>query len=171
MNIITQKDWSEAELRGNGFQRYRRFKQVVMVRYLPESEAPLTIYTEWGETLVAEAGYAICYTAGDDIQATRNEYFHWPVDPQIFEKTYRLWDVEDWQPTATEAHLMTLGCQPFYKAAHVWAKEIIDPIWIQSPEHQEPVEVGSGRFLAIGAQGEPYAMSTDDFNSRYELDV
>ncbi len=71
-------------------------------------------------------------------------------------------------PTPTEQHLITLGCRPYYKLAGVWAKKIIHPIWMQSPEHQQPVEVGPGRYLVIGIQGEPYTMGKEEFFSRYE---
>ncbi len=170
VNVIKQQKWTEPELNRAGFEKFDRIKQVVMARRLPESEAPLLIQTEWGEELVAETGYAICYSAGEVIQSKLSDYYHWPVEPYIFDDTYRPWDQRQWQPTPTEQHLKELGCRPFYKLASVWAKEITHPIWMQSPEHREPVEVGPGRYLVIGARGEPYTMSIDEFNSRYEAD-
>jgi len=168
MNVIKQQEWTEQQLVRAGFEKYDRIKQVVMTRRLPEREAPLVINTEWGEELVAQTGYAICYRAGEVIQPTLNDYYHWPVEPYIFDDTYRPWDQRDWKPTKTEAHLMELGCRPFYKMASVWAKEVTHPIWMQSPEHREPVQVDAGRFLVIGARGEPYTMGIEEFWSRYE---
>jgi len=171
MNVIKQQDWTEQELVRAGFERYDRIKQVVMARRLSEAEAPLVIKTEWGEELVAEAGYAICYRAGEVIQPTRDDYYHWPVDPYIFDDTYRPWDQREWQPTPTEEHLMELGCRPYYKLASVWAKEVTHSLWMQSPEHREPVQVEPGRFLVIGARGEPYTMGVDEFYSRYKHEI
>lgn len=171
MNVIRQQDWTEQELIRAGFEQYDRIKQVVMARRLPESEAPLMITTEWGEELVAKTGYAICYRAGEVIQPTLDDYYHWPVEPYIFDDTYRPWDQREWQPTHTEEHLMQLGCRPYYKLSNVWAKEVTHKLWMQSPEHREPVEVGPGRYLVIGARGEPYTMSIEEFNSRYSPEV
>lgn len=168
MNVIKQQDWTTEELLRAGFARYDRIKQVVMARRLPEAEAPLTIKTEWGEELVAQAGYTICYRAGNVIQQKLNDYYHWPVEPYIFDDTYRPWDQREWKPTPTEKHLMELGCRPYYKLASVWAKEVTHSLWMQSPEHEAPVEVGAGRYLIIGARGEPYTMSLAEFYSRYE---
>ncbi len=168
MNVIKQQHWTKSELVRAGFEEYDRIKQVVMARRLREEEAPLKIQTEWGEELVAQTGYTICYRAGEVIQPTLNDYYHWPVEPYIFDDTYRPWDQREWMPTHTEKHLMELGCRPYYKLASVWAKEVTHPLWMQSPEHQKPVEVGPGRFLVIGARGEPYTMGIAEFKSRYE---
>lgn len=167
MNVIKQREWTEQELALAGFEQYNRIKQVVMARRLSEAEAPLEIKTDWGEELVAKVGYAICYRAGEVIQNELNDYYHWPVEPYVFDDTYRPWDQRDWHPTETEKHLMQLGCRPYYKLASIWAKQVTHPLWMQSPEHPEPVEVGPGRFLVIGAHGEPYTMGHDEFNSRY----
>lgn len=170
MNVIKQRNWTKQELALAGFEHYDRIKQVVMARRLSEAEAPLAIKTEWGEKLVAEAGYAICYRAGNVIQPSLNDFYHWPVEPYIFDDTYRPWDQRNWIPTPAEQHLITLGCRPYYKLAGVWAKKITHPIWMQSPEHKQPVEVGPGRYLVIGIQGEPYTMGKDEFFSRYEYE-
>lgn len=168
MNVIKQRNWTDQELSLAGFERYERIKQVVMARRLSEAEAPLLIDTEWGETLTATAGYAICYRAGNVKHETLNDYYHWPVEPYVFDDTYRPWDQREWLPTETEKHLMQLGCRPYYKLASVWAKKVTHPIWMQSPEHEQPVEVGPGRYLVIGAHGEPYTMGPDEFYARYE---
>lgn len=168
MNVIKQRNWTDQELILAGFEHYDRIKQVVMARRLSEAEAPLTIQTEWGEQLVAEVGYAICYRAGNVIQPSLNDFYHWPVEPYIFDDTYRPWDQRNWTATPTEKHLMTLGCRPYYKLASIWAKQITKTIHMQSPEHQLPVKVEPGRYLVIGAHGEPYTMGPDEFFSRYE---
>jgi hypothetical protein len=170
MKVIKQRNWTNQELLRAGFAQYDRIKEVVMARRLPESEAPLIINTEWGEQLVAETGYAICYRAGDTIQPTLQDYYHWPVEPYIFDDTYRPWDQREWTPTSTEKHLTKLGCRPYYKLASIWAREITQPILMQSPEHQRPVKVNPGRYLVIGIQGEPYTMGKDEFFSRYQLE-
>ena len=168
MNVIRQRDWTEQELGLAGFKQFERIKQVVMARRLSDAEAPMRIKTEWDEELIAEVGYAICYRAGDVIQPTLKDYYHWPVEPYVFDNTYRPWDQREWHPSQTEQHLMDLGCRPFYKMANVWAKEVTHLIWMQSPEHEEPVQVGPGRYLVIGSEGEPYTMSIAEFFSRYE---
>lgn len=167
MNVIKQRNWTEQELKLAGFESYERIKQVVMARRLSAKEAPLTIMTEWDEELVAREGYAICYRAGDVMHSKLEDYYHWPVEPYVFDDTYRPWDQRDWKPTPTEEHLMQLGCHPYYKLSNVWAKKVTHPIWMQSPEHEKPVEVGPGRYLVIGIQGEPYTMGADEFFSRY----
>lgn len=171
MNVIKQRNWTEEELLTAGFERYERIKEVVMARRLSEAEAPKVIKTEWGEELVAGVGYAICYRAGDIKKAKLDDYYHWPVEPYVFDETYRPWDQRNWKATPTEAHLMELGCRPYYKFASIWAKSIDKPIWMQSTEHVEPVQVESGRYLVIGAKGEPYTMGVDEFYSRYELET
>jgi hypothetical protein len=171
MEVIRQRNWTEQELIASGFERFERIKQVVMVRRLSEAEAPKYINTEWGEQLVAEAGYAICYNAGESIMPNLDSYYHWPVEPYIFDDTYRPWDQREWLPTQTEKHLMSLGCKPYYKYASIWAKKLDESTWMQSPEHLEPVVVESGRYLVIGAKGEPYTMSAKEFYSRYAQDT
>lgn len=167
MDVIRQQNWTDKELSLAGFEQYDRIKQVVMVRRLSAAEAPLTIATEWGETLVATIGYAICYRAGEVKYKNLNDYYHWPVEPYVFDDTYRPWDQRNWSPTETEKHLLSLGCRPYYKLASVWAKKITHPLWMQSPEHNQPVEVGPGRYLIIGAHGEPYTMGQEEFYTRY----
>jgi hypothetical protein len=165
--IIRQQAWTQDQLQSLGFMQYERFKQLVMARRLPPSEAPKLIRTSWGDTLTAQAGYVICYTPGDVVRATLDEYEHWPVEPYIFRQTYRAWKDTDWHPTPTEAALYNLGCKPCYKQANVWAKPLTEDIFIQSLENPHPVRVEKGRVLAIGTQGEPYAMSMESFRERY----
>jgi hypothetical protein len=89
------------------------------------------------------------------------------VEPRIFESTYREWD-EKFEPTSSMKKLMELGCKPYYKAAGVWAKDLHTDTYIQSLEHEKPVLVQEGRYLAIGTEGEPYHMSDQSFSNRYD---
>jgi len=166
-DVIQSKKWTKEELKELGFQEYNRKKQLVMARRLPANEAPMHIKTKQGDTLLAQAGYMICYTAGDTVQNQLSDYEHWPVESQIFEATYRVWD-EKLEPTPPIRHLMEYGCQPFYKVAGVWAKDLDEDVYIQSLEHEKPVLVQEGRYLAIGAEGEPYHMSDRSFHNRYD---
>lgn len=168
-DVIRKDNWTEDKLQAAGFARYERKKQVVLARRLPENEAPKQIRTSYGDILVASVGYMICYAAGTQVQPTLDDYDHWPVEPAIFEQTYRPWDEPEWQPTPPEQHLMSLGCQPFYKAAGVWAKPLEEDIYIQSLEHEQPVKIDSGQILAIGAEGEPYSMGSQTFHDRYQM--
>ena len=165
--VIRQQAWTDAQLQSMGFMQYERYKQLVMARRLPASEAPKQIHTSWGDILTAQAGYVICYTPGDVVHATLDAYEHWPVEPQIFRQTYRAWKDTNWHPTPTEADLFNLGCRPCYKRANVWARYLNEDTFIQSLEHPHPVKVEKGHVLTIGAKGEPYAMSLQTFQERY----
>ena len=167
-HVLRQRDWTKSELEQAGFKHYQRRKEIIFARELPEGESPKSIPLRNGDELLATAGYIICYQAGDTKYDTLDEYHHWPVEPQIFAETYHAWE-KHWQPSPSEQHLMQNGCKPFYKAAGVWAQEIQEPIFMQSLEHEEPVIAEEGRVLAIGAQGEPYSMSRESFERRYEL--
>lgn len=169
--IIKQHPWTEAELRQAGFQYYHRQKHVVMARHLSDAETPMQIQTHDGEMLIARQGYILCYDAGTELRPTLDEYPHWPVEPAIFHASYCAWDEPDWQPTATEAHLMQLGCSPYYKSAGVWAKPLAEDTYLQSLEHDQPVLVKAGYYVAIGVHGEPYAMRPTTFDKRYTLPV
>jgi hypothetical protein len=164
---ISQHPWSEAELLREGFEPYERKKELVMARQLSEFEAPKRIVTNGGEKLIAEAGYMICYRPGEIVRSGLDTYQQWPVEPEIFAETYRAWDEPLWTPTPAEKHLMELGCLPYYKAAGVWAKKLDEPVYVQSLEQNEPELVQTGRYVAIGAQGEPYSMSDESFARRY----
>lgn len=168
-DVIKQRNWTEKELRANGYVYYMRRKEVTMARELPRSEAPLQIRTRSGQTLVAEAGYIICYRAGNNVRPRLLDYEHWPVEPEIFYKSYKPWNEEHWKPTPSERHLMKFGCQPFFKAVGVWAKQLDMNAMLQSKEHAHPVEVQTGDYIAVGVEGEPYSMGSNTFHSRYEL--
>lgn len=165
--ILRQRAWTDEELIRQGFQKYDRIRQLVMARRLSKKEAPLQIQTSWGDLLTAQAGYIICYTPGDKVHLRLSDYDHWPVEPAIFQQTYRAWKVPEWRPSPAEAHLFNLGCRPCYKAASVWAKALTDDLFIQTLENPQPVRVEAGHILAIGAKGEPYAMSRQSFKERY----
>jgi hypothetical protein len=166
--VIKQRKWTEAELVAHGFRYYPRKKQIVMARKLLAPEAPKTIETAW-DTLVAEAGFMICYEPGDMVWPGLEDYAHWPVAPDIFEKTYHAWDETNWVPTPPEAHLMSLGCKPYYKFTGVWAKKLAQDTFVQSLESIEPVSVPAGVWLGIGVEGEPYPIAERTFASRYDL--
>lgn len=165
--VIRQKHWTEAELRAMGYEYYHRLKEVTMVRQLPEREAPMRIQTRHGDALIAQAGYMICYEPGLTLRERLNDYKHWPVEPEIFDQTYLLWDEDNWEPSPASRHLMSLGCRPFYKATGIWARKLEDDVYVQSKEHVEPVKVGTGMYIAIGQDGEPYTMGDITIHSRY----
>ncbi|MGJ3240068.1 MAG: hypothetical protein ACFE0Q_15275 [Anaerolineae bacterium] len=165
--VIKQQQRSEDELERAGFRQYARKKSLVMVRRLPADEAPLVIQTNWGETLTASAGYMICYSVGEHARAQPSDYDHWPVEPAIFEKTYKKWD-EAFTPNSAQHQLMAIGCKPYYKAVGIWAKPLETGVYIQGLEHEKPVYVPENHVLAIGAEGEPYHMGDETFHNRYD---
>lgn len=167
MKVIKQRDWTEEELHAQGFNQYERKKQLVMARPLRRSEAPKRIITSSGEELIAQAGAIICYNPGDQVRPTLNDYDHWPVEREIFRQTYKAWDESDWHPSPPEKHLMGLGCEPYYKVAAVWAKKLDKATYIQSLEHEKPELVSGGRYVVIGAKGEPYSVNNSSFTRRY----
>lgn len=166
-DFIHKQDWSDDELKKNGFHLYRRRKTLVLARVLTPEEAPLRIHTRWGETLIAKAGYMICYAAGDEKKSSLADYDHWPVEPSIFAKTYQKWD-QQLQLTPAIHHLMTKGCRPYYKVSGVWAKPLAEDVYVQSIETEQPVLVEKEQVLAIGAEGEPYHMGATTFADRYD---
>jgi len=168
MNVLKQRRWTDDELLAQGFQRYDRKKTVVLARELRPNEAPKRIKTAW-DTLVAHAGFMICYDVSDGLRRARlDAYPHWPVEPGIFLKTYRKWDGRTaWTPNAAEKHLLDLGCKPYYKHAGVWAKKLDKPQWIQSLESIEPILVPTGGWIAIGVESEPTSMTDYEFRQRY----
>jgi hypothetical protein len=167
LKVIRQKQWTEEELVARGFRYFPRKKQIVMARELPASEAPKTIVTAW-DTLIAQAGYMICYDPGQVVWPGLEDYFHWPVEPEIFHKTYKPWDEADLTPSPTESHLMSLGCKPYYKFVGIWAKKLNEDALVQTMESPEPVTIPPGVWLSIGVEGEPYAMSDRTFHTRYD---
>ena len=166
-NVIRQRRWGKEELRAMGYAYYERRREVTMVRELPASEAPLTIHTHYGDRLVAEAGYMICYNPGDIVYTTIDQYDHWPVAPEIFMQTYNTWDEPYWKPTPPQRHLLAAGCRPFYKATGIWAKKLENDVYLQSKEHVAPVKIATGMYVAIGHDGEPYSMGETTIHRRY----
>lgn len=167
-DVVRQRNWDEDELQKQGYKYYTRKKQVVMARKVPDEEAPKTIITAQGDELIAEKDYIICYYAGDEVYDTLEEYDHWPVAPTIFAKTYKRWDDDNWHPSPSEAKLQELGCKPYYKFIGVWAKKVDESLLMQSLEHDQPVSVEPGKYIAIGADGEPYSMGENTLHARYE---
>jgi hypothetical protein len=166
-NVIRQRQWGKDELRAMGYEYYERKREVPMVRELPASEAPLTIHTHYGDTLVAEAGYMICYSPGKVVCSSIDQYDHWPVAPEIFIQTYSRWDEPNWKPSPPQRHLLAAGCRPFYKSSGIWAKKLDTDVYLQSKEHVKPVKIRTGMYVAIGQDGEPYSMGDNTIHSRY----
>ncbi len=162
-NVLRQRKWTEAELIAADFKLYYPTKRLVMAHVLPDvKNIAITL-----ETLVARKGDIICYTPSNVAREKLDDYDHWPVRRDLFSQTYRQWDEPGWKPNAAEAHLMKNGCQPYYKAAGVWAKRLHRPTYVQSLESPEPVLVPPSRWLCIGTEGEPYNMNDENFRTRY----
>ena len=164
--LIQQKIWSLEELAASGFAPYQRKKQLVMARRVPEIESPMIIEFPL-ETLIVDTNWIICYDPGQDQLSTLNDYEHWPVRIDIFERSYRFWDEANWLPTSAQQHLMQYGGKPFFKIAQVWAKKLAQNTSIQSIESPQPVLVPAGFWLLIGASGEPWYIDESTFFSRY----
>lgn len=166
--VIAQRAWTDAELLAEGFTYYHRKKNLIMAGRLPETHAPLRIEYTYDHAY-AEAGDVICFTPGTEKQDDILDYEHWSVKPMIFQKTYRLWDEPDWQPSDSEAHLMSFGCRPYYKHMGIWAKELEEPTYVKTLENEAPSLIPEGMWLAIGTDGDPWTMEPDEFINRYEL--
>ncbi|MBZ0304369.1 MAG: hypothetical protein K8J31_31830, partial [Anaerolineae bacterium] len=139
-------------------------KQRVMARVL---EIPTTVSATI-EVLTANKGDVMIYDPGEGVrQPTIDDYEHWPVQRDMFRKTYKPWDDVRWHPNEAEIHLITHGCRPYYKHTGVWAIRLKQPALIQSLESPEPVEVPPGRWLIIGLEGEPYHSGDARFRERY----
>jgi hypothetical protein len=166
--VLRQRTWTDDELRAAGFCYYERKKQLVMVRELPASEAPVEM--DLGvDRVVVPAGYLICYDPRQGALSSLGDYDAWPVEPGIFAATYRAWDEPGWEPNEAERHLMQLGCRPFYKASGVWAQRLTAPMLVQSLESPEPVLVEPGTWVAVGPAGEPWPIADETFRERYFL--
>ena len=164
--VLRQRHWTEAELRASKLHYYKPHKQLVMARVLEmPTEVKATI-----EILAAGKGDIMIYDpGGPEKKAHIDDYDHWPINRELFRKTYKPWDEVTWQPTEAEAHLIAHDCRPFYKFTGVWAMRLTHPVPIQSLESKAPVQVPPGRWLVIGAYGEPYHMSDAKFRSRYVM--
>jgi hypothetical protein len=166
ISTLRQHTWTLDELKKAGFQYYMRRKQVVMAGRLPASAAPLKITYSTGEGY-AQAGDVICYDPGTEVHRRLDEYTFWSVKPEIFKQVYRKWDEPNWTPTPPQAHLMRLGCRPYYKSAGIWARRLALPINIQSLESSVPALAPAGTWLAIGTEGEPWHIDDQTFRERY----
>src|SRR5690606_41247981 len=103
-SVIKQEKRTDSELERDGFKQYPRKKEIIMARELPASEAPKEIKTHWGDTLIAQAGYMICYDTGETYRQNPDDYDHWPVEAAIFRNTYKAWD-ETYTPTKSQEQL------------------------------------------------------------------
>jgi hypothetical protein len=166
--IYRQRPWTPAELTRKQFKYYIPVKRVSLVRRLPAGEGPVTITTPY-DTILAEVGDYIAYVAGTELHATLAEYEPRPIEPHIFEATYLPWDDASWKPSPTEAHLLKLGCSPYYKVAGVWAKRLTAPAYVQSIESLDMTLVPPGAWLCIGSAGEPWSVTDEWFNDRYQV--
>ncbi|HEX2619571.1 MAG TPA: hypothetical protein VHL11_05470, partial [Phototrophicaceae bacterium] len=167
-DIIQQRKWTESELRAQGFQHYKRKKELVMAGRLPPTRAPMTIrYTL--EIVIAEVGDILCFDPGAQVMQHFFDYDYWSVKPMIFRQTYREWDDSDWKPNPPQLHLMRYGCRPYFKFAGVWAKILDKPVYVQSLESPKPALIPVGAWLTIGTMGEPWHMGDDSFRNRYHV--
>lgn len=162
--VLRQRSWTEAELRTSKLKYYAPRKQLVMARVVQTpTEVKATI-----EILEAGKGDLMIYDPGNGTKRPHlDDYEHWPVNRDLFRKSYKPWDDAQWQPSEAEADLIAYGCRPFYKYSGVWAMRLTQSVPIQSLESKQPVQVPPGRWLVIGSQGEPYHMSDAKFRSRY----
>ncbi len=166
--IIRQKNWTADELTKAGFRYFPRKKHLVMARYLPEAEAPMTITFDY-EAVTVEAGYVIVYDPGTEVQKSLNDYDHWPCRPDIFFSNYKPWDEPDWRPTPAQRDVMRYKCKPCYKYRGVWAKKLSTPIYVQTVESTQPTLIPAGAWLGIGDSGDPYSMTDEIIKARYIL--
>ena len=164
--VYIQRDWTDQALIADGFLYYRPVKRITMARMLPPEEAPKIIKASWA-TLAAPAGYWIAYVAGKTLKESLDDYEPRPIEPHIFADTYRPWNEPTWKPTVTEAHLQRLGCQPYYKIAGVWAKQLAIETWVQGMESDAPSLSPKGAWLCVGTEGEPWSVTEAWFQMRY----
>ena len=168
LKVYLQRHWTDQELVADGFHAYRPVKRITMARRLPPDKAPKIIKTSWA-TLTAPAGYWIAYVAGEALAETLDDYQPRPIEPHIFAETYRPWYTPTWKRTPTEAHLQRLGCQPYFKIAGVWAKQLASDAWVQSMESGKPSRAPKGEWLCVGTEGEPWSVTAAWFHARYLL--
>ncbi len=167
IRVLRQRQWNEQELQGVGFHYYPTRKRLIMAMMIAQTKSvEVTL-----ETLVAGRGDIICYDPGTVARPNLEDYDHWPVRRDLFLQTYSGWDEIGWQPSEAEAHLMQHGCLPYYKVAGVWAQCLSRPVYVQTLESPRPVLVPPGRWLVIGAQGEPYSMGDNKFRTRYQVEA
>ncbi|MBZ0281062.1 MAG: hypothetical protein K8L97_09990 [Anaerolineae bacterium] len=164
--VYKQHKWTDAELKADGFRYFYPIKRVTMARQLPQNEAPKRIKTSW-DTIIAQAGSYIAYVAGNTLKSSLDDYEPRPIEPHIFHDTYTTWNEPGWKPTATESHLMRMGCKPYYKTAGVWAKRLTASTLVQSMESPVPSVAPAGAWLCIGVAGEPWSVTDDWFRFRY----
>jgi hypothetical protein len=164
--VLRQRAWTEAELKASRLKYYAPRKQCIMARTITlPVNVEMTI-----EILSADMGDVMVYDAGKGSKMPDvDQYDHWPVRRDLFNKTYKIWDDLRWQPNEAELHLIMHGCRPYYKHKGVWAIRLEKPVLIQSLESPKPVEVPPGRWLIIGSEGEPYHMADKKFRERYQV--
>ncbi len=171
-NILVQRVWTEDELLEAGFRYFERKKRVVLARELPSEDAPLKIKYKH-DTLIATAGYMICFAADWRKKKSLYNYDHWPVAPDHFADLYVDWN-DPWRPKRGQKHLITLGCKPYCNIVGVWAKRLANPQWIQGVEHDQPFQVPAGAWLLVAAKGSamgaPYWSSDQGFRNNFIME-
>ncbi len=162
--VLRQRHWTEDELQKAGFHWFAPRKRLIMAQLV---KVPTNIDASI-ETLLAEQGDIICYDPGDGTRLDEiDDYDHWPVQSELFRKTYRPWDEPEWRPNPAQEFLMLHRCRPYFKWQGVWALRLPISIYVQSLESPEPVVVPRGRWLCIGTEGEPYHMNDESLRARY----
>jgi hypothetical protein len=161
-NVLRQQNWSEDELREKGFHYFEPIKRRVMARLITEeTKIEVTL-----EVLTAGVGDIVIYMPSDEYHENVDEYEHWPVQRDLFRRTYKPWN-EKFIPNKIDQQLIIHGCRPYYKHVGIWALKLPFGIYVQSLESPEPVLVPTGRWLCIGSEGEPYHMSDENLRARY----
>ncbi len=163
MKVLRQREWTEEQLMQAGFRKYNRRPNLIMAHPINVGAEVDTDY----ETLSIGSKHMMCYNPGEVVHDSLTAYEHWPVRMDIFTNDYRDWEFPQWSPTPPQKRLMSFGCKPYYKIAGVWAARLKRPIFVQSIESPQPVEIPAGAWLCIGGMGEPYSMPEDEFVKRY----
>lgn len=114
-SVLNQPAWGELEGLAEDVN-LEPTKQIVMIREVTEAEAPKRIVNHSGDVVFAAAGDVICYSPGEHLQPSLDEYEHWALSAWDFTQHYHPWDSPERQLSSTEQHLMELGCKPYYKA-------------------------------------------------------
>lgn len=162
-----QQQWTDQALLADEFLSYRAVKRITMARMLLPDQAPKIMKID-AHTIIDETGYWVVYVAGETVK-TMDDYKPRSIEPTIFAKTYRPWDVPNRELTLTEVQLQRFGCQPYYKIMGVWAKRVTNEIWVQSLEGNKPLLAPKGTWLCIGSEGEPWSMTDVWFQAHYRL--
>lgn len=114
-SVLNQPVWGELEGLAEEPVQFEPTKQVVMIREVPELEADKQVVSPTGDIATASAGDFICYSPGEHLHLTLDEYDHCILSPWDFAQNYHVWDTSERPLSLTEQHLIELGCRPYYK--------------------------------------------------------